>query len=245
MFYQKGIDITNDKQMFNFLKNHYEYYTMSSWNRLSSIANNVKLYNLALTGDWVVAHNLLAAGEYDTLNYMIQRWLENHKGYEVFFNGRSGGYLVLRDKGDNGHILPDEIIEAEDYNEYKRWCREYYGSVKANRDTLVYYTKLVQDFDKLCDELREFVNELSMQTFEVIEMQRAVAEFNLEYEADLDYLGFSPLSCDSEGNVDLSEVLSLHSLTEAFLRTVKHIHDYGYRLMWSDSKTSVRIIKKY
>ena len=45
-FYKTGIDITNDKQMFNFLKNHFEYWTMNSWNRLSSVANKVKLYDL-------------------------------------------------------------------------------------------------------------------------------------------------------------------------------------------------------
>ena len=50
MFYKTGVDITNDKQMFNFLKNHFEYYTCNSWNGLRSVANNVKLYNLDLSG---------------------------------------------------------------------------------------------------------------------------------------------------------------------------------------------------
>ena len=43
MFYKKGIDITNAKQMFEFLKGHYMYDTMNSWNGLKSIANNVKI----------------------------------------------------------------------------------------------------------------------------------------------------------------------------------------------------------
>ena len=32
MFYKTGVDITNDKQMFNFLKDHFTYPTMNSWN---------------------------------------------------------------------------------------------------------------------------------------------------------------------------------------------------------------------
>lgn len=235
MFYQKGIDITNDKQMFNFLKNHFEYWTMNSWNRLGSIANNVKLYNLCLSGDWGVAYDLLASGDYDIINDMITYWTYEHKGYEVNFNGRSGGYLVLCHKGDNYHVLPDEIVEAEDYNEYKRYCREYYGSVKANRADLVYYTKLVQDFDKLCDELRDFCDELSRQSFELIEMQRAVDQFNSVYDDDLAYLDFNYLKMDSDGAVNVSEIFTLKSLGDAFIRIcLSHCKECNYDLEWID-----------
>ena len=155
MFYKRGIDITNDKQMFNFLKEHFEYPTLNSWNTLYSVANKVKLYDLGLSGDWCVALSLLESGEYENLNWMIQDWEREHPTYEVYFNGRSGGYLVLKDKDYNGHVLPDMIVDNEDYEEYKECCRNNYGSVKANREELVYYTKLVQDFDRLCDELRD------------------------------------------------------------------------------------------
>ncbi len=43
----KGIRTLNDK--FNYVKNHYKYYTLNSWNGLCSIANNVKIYNLGLS----------------------------------------------------------------------------------------------------------------------------------------------------------------------------------------------------
>lgn len=235
MFYQKGIDITNDKQMFNFLKNHFEYWTANSWNRLGSIANNVKLYNLGLSGDWGVAYDLLAAGEYEAINDMCRMWAEFHNGFEINFNGRSGGYLVLRNNDNNYHVLPEEIIEAEDYEEYKRWCREAYGSVKANRDTLVFYTKLVQDFDKLCDQLRDFCDELSHQTFEFIEMQKAVDQFNDEYADDLEYLGFDYLKMDNEGAVNVSEIFALKSLADAFIRIcLAKCTEYGYDLDWID-----------
>jgi hypothetical protein len=231
MFYQKGIDITNDKQMFNFLKSHTTYYTMNSWNGVESIANDVKLYRLNLSGDWATAYDLLANGEYDTINCMVQIWADLHNGFEVNFNGRSGGYLVLCNNDNNGHVLPESVLDNDTYEDYKAWCRDEYGSVKANRTELVFYTKLVQDFDKLCDELRDFCNELSQQTFEIVEMRKAVDEFNEVYANDLEYLEFQYLKCDEQGIVDISEILCLQSLTEAFLRTAKRA-DYGYGFEW-------------
>ena len=230
MFYQKGVDITNDKQMFNFLKNHFEYWTASSWNRLQSIALNVKLYNLNLSGNWGTACDLLANGEYDTISFMIRQWCEDHCGYEVYFNGRSGGYLVLTEKNSNSHILPDYILDSDTYEDYKAWCREEYcGTVRGNRNNLVYYTKLVQDFDKLCDQLRDYCDELSNLKFEVIEMEKSVDAFNTQYESDLEVMEFQYLRCDDDGVVDMSEVIMLKSLTEAFLRVAKRD---GYKIEW-------------
>lgn len=218
MFYKSGVDITNDRQMFEFLKNHFEYYTMNSWNHCLSIANNVKIYNLGLSGDCWTALNLLENGEYDIINDMIAEWKHEYPMFEVFFNGRSGGYLVLGNKTSNGHVLPSEIAESEDYDEYKRYCREFYGSVKANRSDLVFYTKLVQDFDKLCDNIRDYCDELSKLSFEIVEMEKSVERFNEQYMDDLYYLGFQSLKCDSKGYVDCSEIRALDSLFEAFLR---------------------------
>lgn len=235
MFYKTGIDITNDKQMFNFLRDHFEYYTLNSWNGVKSIANNVKLYNLGLSGDWCVALSLLEADDYDTISMLIHDWEREHQGYSVGFNGRSGGYLVLTYCGSARHVLPEEVINSVDYEDYKECCRDYYGSVKANRSDLVFYTKLVQDFDKLCDELREFCDELSKQTFEIIEMQKAVDEFNDEYADDLEYLGFDYLKMDSEGAVNVSEIFALKSLADAFVRIcLAHCKEYGYDLDWID-----------
>ena len=94
MFYKTGVDITNDKQMFNFLKEHFVYPTLNAWNRCESIANKVKIYTLALSGNCWNALDHLNSGEYDTLSFMIQDWEREHPTYEVYFNGRSGGYLL-------------------------------------------------------------------------------------------------------------------------------------------------------
>ena len=240
MFYKTGVDITNDKQMFNFLKEHFVYPTMNSWNCLYSIANNVKLHRLNLSGSWLTALDFLENGEYDNIDWMIQEWQEDHKGYEVYFNGRSNGYLVLKEKGYNGHMLPESILDSDTYEDYKEWCRENYGSVKANRPDLVFYTKLIQDFDKLCDELRAYCDTLSNLKFEVIEMEKAVEQFNAEYASDLELLGFNPLYCDEDGNVDISAISVIKSLAEAFFRIADRSHS-GYAVQ-SDKNGNVSYI---
>lgn len=239
MFYKTGVDITNDKQMFEFLKGHFEYPTMNSWNQLYSIANKVKLHSLGLSGNWRVALALLERDCYENINWMIQDWEREHPNYEVYFNGRSNGYLILKDKGYSGHILPDLIIDSENYEDYKKCCRENFGSVKVNRDELVYYTKLVQDFDKFCDELRDYCDKLSNLKYEVVEMEKVVEIFNDQYADDLELLGFDPISCDGEGKVDVSEISTLQSLYEAFLKIATRV-DTGYSLVYENSMVTYK-----
>ena len=228
MFYVKGIDITNDKQMFNFLKDHYQYYTMNSWNGLKSIANNVKVYKLNLSGDCYNALTFLQDDDYFTINMMIEDWEVEHRGYKVGFNGRSGGYLVLYNANDNKTVLIDEVECNDDYEGYKEMCREYFGSVKAARYKLVEMVKLVQDFDKLCDQLRDYVNELSTQDFAARALERTVDLFNENYYDDLAYLGYGELVVE-DGKVDISEIRQLDCLYEAFCRLANK-KDVGYKL---------------
>lgn len=228
MFYVKGIDITNDKQMFNFLKDHYQYYTLNSWNGLKSIANNVKVYNLKLSGDCWNALTFLQDDDYFTVNMMIAEWEAEHRGYKVGFNGRSGGYLVLYNADDSKTVLIDEVEYNDDYEGYKEMCREYFGSVKAARYKLVEMVKLVQDFDRLCDQLRDYVNDLSTQDFAARALERTVDLFNENYYDDLSYLGYSELIVE-DGKVNVSEIKQLDCLYEAFCRLANK-HDVGYKL---------------
>ena len=225
-FYKKGIDITNDKQMFNFLKDHYQYYTMNSWNGLKSIANNVKVYNLKLSGDCYAVLDFLNNDDYFHINMMISDWEADHPNYKVGFNGRSGGYLVLYNDDNNRSILPDDIDECVDYEEYKRYCKEYYGSVKENRRDLVEMVKLVQDFDKLCDDLRDYCDELSKRDFKKDAMEEAVELFNEHYYDDLLYLGYDELTCEN-GMVNIEQISELTCLVEAFLNTANK-RNLGY-----------------
>lgn len=238
MFYVKGIDITKDKSMFNFIAAHPTYYTMSSWNGMRSIAHNVKLYKLGLDGDWTTALAHLESGEYDTIRFMIEDWEREHPGYSVSFNGRSNGYLVLYNKENYRSVFPEEL-ENETYEDYKAEMRSYYGSVKANRGELVEFVRLVQDFDKLCDELRDYVNDLSKLSYELEEMYKIVEEFNDTYVDDLELLGFSSLKVNEAGEVDISEIYTLQCLAEAFQR-IANRKDVGYRLAY-DGGTKVRL----
>lgn len=189
MFYKKGIDITNAKQMFNFLRGHYMYDTMNSWNQLKSIANNVKIYNLNLDGDHWNALRYLEDDEYFTVNMMIEDWEAEHPDYKVGFNGRSGGYLVLYNKGNNRNVLPDEIIDFDNYEDFKEYIQDYWGGVKYFMSDLRYYTKLVQDFDKLCDEIRDYVNSLSLRSFTDDKIEVLLDDFAYDYKDDLGYNG--------------------------------------------------------
>ena len=86
MFYKKGVHISNTKQMYEFLNTHFMYDTMNSWNGLKSIANNVKMYNLDLDGDWNNALSFLYENDgnnvlMDKLNTCIE---EFEKEYQAF-----------------------------------------------------------------------------------------------------------------------------------------------------------------
>jgi len=226
MFYKKGIDITNDRQMFEFLAGHYRYSTLNSWNGLYSVANCVKVYNLNLDGDPWVALQFLEDDEYYAINDMIRDWEREHQGYKVGFNGRSGGYLVLYNEHNNRSILPDFIDDAEDYNDYKENCKYYYGSVKAARSELVYYTKLVQDFDKLCDQLRDYVNDLSLRNFADEKLERNLEDFIYDFMSDMKTLGINyPGIMGREQDTILigidTKMRQYRSLMECFFSAIK------------------------
>ena len=43
MFYKKYVDISNVKSMWNFLHDHYQYFTMNSWNGRSRLPTSKAL----------------------------------------------------------------------------------------------------------------------------------------------------------------------------------------------------------
>lgn len=226
MFYQKGLDISNTKEMFEFLKNHFQYHTMNSWNGLKSIANNVKIYNLNLDGDHWNALRYLEDDEYFNVNMMIEDWEAEHPGYSVGFNGRSGGYLVLYNKNNNGNILPDIITDSDDYEEFKQVCIDWYGGVKYYKQELRDYVELVRDFDKLCDEIRSYVNELSLRSFTDDKIEVLIDDFVYDYKDDMNYMGVSYpeiLESNKESiNIKIdSGMRELRSLMECFFDALR------------------------
>jgi hypothetical protein len=228
--------------MFEFLRGHYMYDTMNSWNGLKSIANNVKIYNLGLDGDYWNALRYLEDDEYFNVNMMIEDWEAGHPDYKVGFNGRSGGYLVLYSKHNNRNVLPDEIIDYDNYEEFKDNLKEYWGGVKYFMNDLRFYTKLVQDFDKLCDEIRNYVNELSLRSFTDDKIEVLLDDFAYEYGTDMDSLGINypdvEESTDEQISVEIdSKMRNLKSLMDCFFNILKT----DYWTILDDGSTIIKL----
>lgn len=97
----------NKKQMIEYLTNHFKYNTMNSWNQSTSYAANVKIRNFVPRDLMDKAYAILEQGEvFDNISDLIEGFDTAHgHTYQVGFNGRSGGYLVLYQGGakDSGY----------------------------------------------------------------------------------------------------------------------------------------------
>lgn len=148
--YEKDIDLTNRNEMISFLANHFRYNTMSSWNRMTSYANCVKMHNLNIPLELDdKAWNFLTCDDKTDYEFDIDDLIDDftaETGYTAGFNGRSSGYIVMYDTqiDKNGHrqTLMHGIDEYEDFEEWET-------------EDLVERVKLVKRFDRLCDEIRD------------------------------------------------------------------------------------------
>lgn len=108
------------KQMIEFLANHFRYDTMNSWNAATSYAANVKVYNFVPEEFLDAAYNLTQCSKaYDAIDGLIRQFAERYDyRYQIWFNGRSGGYLVLGQGGcEKKVIYPDADFKADNgYN---------------------------------------------------------------------------------------------------------------------------------
>ena len=98
MFY-KQVNLNKRGEMIAFLKKHFRYDTMNSWNRSTSYANNIKLYNIEKPADidddtWC---QMLGLTEWqEKLSDLIEDFGRQHDWlWQAGINGRSGGYVVL------------------------------------------------------------------------------------------------------------------------------------------------------
>ena len=100
--FSKKVDLRSRKDMVEFLTNHFRYSTMNSWNQSTSYAHNVKIHSLGLTSEQMhKAYELINMDEaYCNINDLIDEFDRSHNyAWQVGFNGRSGGYLVLYQGG--------------------------------------------------------------------------------------------------------------------------------------------------
>jgi hypothetical protein len=137
------------EEMIAFLHNHFRYHTMNSWNNATSYARKVKIHNLDLTREQMDrAYEIIyAEGAFDEINELMRQFDAAHKyEFQMSFNGRSGGYVVLipggqRPSGYQSHclvcgqrnykkILPPASTPEESVQNFVRghsgWAEEVY-----------------------------------------------------------------------------------------------------------------------
>lgn len=174
--YYKSVNKKSNKDMFEFLVNHFQYFTLNSWNGLKSIANNVKIYNIKELDYDILEY--LQLDNYYTINDAIELWEMEHNGYRVGFNGRSDGYLVLYNENDNKSVL-DYFVDINinsDYESFKQDIKESeYQTLKNYHYKLVKQVELVQDFDKLCDDLIQVCLNLK-NNYEIAEEEQTITK---------------------------------------------------------------------
>ena len=127
MFY-KNINLKKRGEMIAFLTKHYRYHTLNSWNRSTSYANNIKLYNIEKPADidndtwW----QLLELTEWqEKLSDSLADFGRSHNWlWQAGTNGRSGGYVVLYQGG----------IQPSGYKSYCTHCGQLnYQAVPDNQ----------------------------------------------------------------------------------------------------------------
>ena len=98
-YFQSKVDRRSRSTMVDFLKGHFRYDTMSSWNRLDSYANNIKFHRLGLSSKQLdKAYDMLGTDFWEEIRSPIDDFTydQGHR-YTIRSNGRSGGYLVLKE----------------------------------------------------------------------------------------------------------------------------------------------------
>ena len=188
MFY-KEIDKRYRKAMTAFLKNHFRYDTMNSWNRSTSYANNIKLYNIDKPDEvdnetwWEM---LWITQWQEKLSDLLEDFSKRHEWqWQAGINGRSGGYVVLYRGGikpsgyksycthcsqKNYQDVPEGEIgmcgrcDAKTRVNFKQTHMQVFTWPGKDVDMYEDYgdwtlseirerVELVQDFDRLCDDI--------------------------------------------------------------------------------------------
>jgi hypothetical protein len=97
--YYKQIDKRYRETMVKFLRQHFRYHTMNSWNKSTSYANNIKLYNIDKPDDvdeetfW----EMIGISQWqEKLGDLLEDFGRRHDWlWQAGINGRSSGYVVI------------------------------------------------------------------------------------------------------------------------------------------------------
>lgn len=139
----------NRKQKIEYLKSHFRYFTMNSWNRSTSYACKVKIYDFVSRDLQDKAFEIMEQGiVYLSINTMLDDWAREYDyKWQIGFNGRSDGYLVLYQGGkhENGGLYSRLGLGTDQDEDFAEW----------DSASLTERVKLVQSFDKICQECKD------------------------------------------------------------------------------------------
>lgn len=129
------------KDMIAFLGSHFRYDTMSSWNRGTSFARNIKITRLTFPDRETFnrAFDLLNVEEaFDEFDEILHGFALRHAySWQIGRNGRSGGYLVLYSGGkkDTGYKSYCPSCGQRNYKKVPSWN----GDPETSEDKLRVY----------------------------------------------------------------------------------------------------------
>lgn len=193
--YYKDVDKRYKETMTKFLRQHFRYHTMNSWNKSTSYANNIKLYNIDKPDDvdeetfW----EMIGITEWqEKLSDLLEDFSRRHEWqWQAGINGRSGGYVVIYRGGikhsgyksyctycgqKNYEAVPEGQTgtcgrcDAKARVNFKQTHMQVFTWPGKSTDEYEDFTdwtltairervELVQDFDKLCDDIvSEFID---------------------------------------------------------------------------------------
>jgi hypothetical protein len=153
-----------------------------------------------------------------TIDDEIREFETKYPYYEVASNGRSGGYLVIYEKQGHKSILPSCVDDYDTYEEFKEDTKSGWNGYNVSdfnrdlRDTV----EIVREFDKLCDRLRDIVNEYSKRSFDVDKLEAALEWFNNEYGDDLVCLDITGPILEGD-RIKLNEIARYNAFLNCFI----------------------------
>lgn len=152
------------EEMIDYLVNHFKYHTLHSWNQSTSYAHCVKVNHLdGLTNaERDKLYDLVQADDfYDEINFLMNEFAIFHKhAYQVGFNGRSGGYIVLYQGGKHadGRIYTKPGLSMDQGETFADWDDD---SIRAR-------VELVREFDDLIVNIFDHVKDM-IERYDVVE----------------------------------------------------------------------------
>lgn len=147
-FFYKEVNKQSRKEMAFYIKNHFTYSRLNSWNNWQGYANNVKIYNLGLTKEQEKkAYNIILDYEIDAIEFWdtVRDYIYYFKeatGYETYFNDLASYGLDEEDEEESERFL-EEVEEFE----------LLYSQLKNIPDELPQKSSILEDYEMVLETI--------------------------------------------------------------------------------------------